>query len=141
VKRFFLLVFLILNSCTSINVKPVAAGVVITNVCVEINPKVIVADFLPVVRSGFDRHGIHTKIVSRPAPQECEYVLSYTAFKTWDLTLYLHHAELKLESKGKIIASAEYHLKGQGGLALTKFKSTKEKMTPVIDKLLINVNK
>jgi len=90
------------------------------------------------VRDGFDRHGIATKVVSKPAPKECEYVLTYTAFKTWDIATYLHHAELRLERGGRVIGSAEYHLVGKGGLSLAKWESTKTKMDPVIDELLAN---
>lgn len=131
-------------ACTSIEVRPVSAGLKITDVCIEQNPKVIVADFLPVVRDGFDRHGIATRLVNKPAPQECEYVLTYTAFKTWDLATYLHHAELRLYQRlnksEKLVGSANYHLIGGGGFSLLKWQSTKTKMEPVIDKLLANVN-
>lgn len=105
------------------------------------NPKVIVEDFLPVIRNGFNHHGIRTKVVAKPAPKECEYVLTYTAFKTWDMAMYLHHAELTLEKDGKIIGSAVYHLTGQGGLSPMKHQSTKTKMNPVIDELLANLKK
>ena len=130
---------LICVGCTSINVQPVGAGINIVDVCIEENSKVIVSDFLTVVRDGFDRHGIATKVVIRPAPPECEYVLTYTALKTWDFGTYLHHAELRIEKNGRLIGSAEYHLTGKGGLSLTKWQNTKTKMDPVIDQLLFNV--
>ena len=66
----------------------------------------------------------------------CEYILSYTASQTWDFTTYLAYAELRLENNNRKIASAEYRLRGGGGLALMKWQSTKTKMDPVIDKLL-----
>ncbi len=50
--------------------------------------------------------------------------------------MYLSHAELHLLRNGRQIASAEYHLNGKGGLALTKFKGMNSKMDPVIDQLL-----
>src|SRR2546421_5411552 len=104
--------------CASISVRPVSSELAIADVCIEENPKVVVDDFLSVVRDGFDRHGIATKVVTRPAPKECEYVLTYTALKNWDLGTYLHHAELRLERNGRIVGSAEYHLVGKGGLSL-----------------------
>jgi hypothetical protein len=128
-------------SCTSVTVRPVDSGLSITDVCIEENPKVIVHDFLSVVRDGFDRHGIVTKIVTRPAPIECEYILSYTALQNWDMDTYLHHAELRLERNGRIVGSAEYHLTGKGGLSLMKWQSTKTKMDPVIDELLANMKR
>ena len=141
-KKLLVIAFsLIFSGCTSISVRPIDSGLNITNVCIEENPKVIVGDFLTVVRNGFDRHGIDTKVVSKPAPKECEFVLTYTALKNWDLGTYMHHAELRLERSGRFIGSAEYHLSGKGGLSLTKWQSTKTKMDPVIDQLLSNVNK
>jgi hypothetical protein len=131
----------ILLGCTSIEVRPVTAGLNIGEVCIEENTAVIVDDFLPVVRDGFDRHGIATKVYPKPVPRECEYVLTYTAFKTWDMATYLHRAELRLERNGRMVGTATYHLRGKGGLSLTKWASTKEKMDPVIDEMLANVKK
>ena len=135
----FLLLFC--AGCTSINVQPVDSGLNITDVCIEENPKVIVGNFLTVVRNGFDRHGVNTKVVSKPAPKECEFILTYTAHKNWDIVMYLHYAELRLERNGRLIGSAEYDLIGKGGLDLTKWASTKSKMDPIIDQLLANINK
>jgi hypothetical protein len=135
------IILALITGCTSVNVRPVSSGLNITDVCIEENVIVIVEDFLSVVRDGFNRHGIATKVVARPAPKECEYVLTYTALKNWDLGTYLNHAELRLERGGSIIGSAEYHLAGKGGLSLMKWQSTKTKMDPVIDELLANVKR
>ena len=94
------------------------------------------SDFVDVLRDGFDRHGIATEVSSGDRIRQCEYVLRYTALQSWDISTYLSHAELRLESNGRQIASAEYHLKGKGGLSLTKWGDTKSKIDPVIDKLL-----
>jgi hypothetical protein len=130
-----LTVFLVIG-CTSIQVQPLDRSANLKHVCIQENPKVIVSDFVTVTRDGFDRHGISSEMFSGAIPDRCEYVLTYTALQTWDMTTYLHHAELRLESKGRKIAYAEYHLRGKGGLTLTKYASTKEKMDPVIDELL-----
>ena len=94
-----------------------------------------VNDFIPVLRDGFDRHGIATEVYSGQKPEKCEYILTYTALRSWDFSPYLSHAELRIEKDGRQIAYAEYHLKGKGGLSLTKWASTREKMDPVIDEL------
>ena len=87
-KVLAILTLAVVAGCTSVNVRPVSSELNITNVCIEENPKVIVGDFLSVLRDGFDRHGIATKVVNRPAPNECEYVLTYTALNNWDLGTY-----------------------------------------------------
>jgi hypothetical protein len=122
--------------CTSVSVQPVAASEGLRSVCIEQNPAVIVEDFLDVLRVGFMRHGIEVEVVGAPAPAECEFVLRYTALRSWDITAFVSHAELHLERAGRPIAHAIYHLRGKGGYALTKYQSTREKMNPVIDELL-----
>ena len=96
----------------------------------------IVGDFLSVVRNRIEYHGIDTEVYTNEIPQGCEYTMTYTALKSWDLGTYMHHAELRLEKNGKRIGYAEYHLNGKGGLSLMKWQGTKTKMDPVVDELL-----
>ena len=124
------------TGCTAVTVKPVDPSLAVNYVCIENNPRVIVSDFVDVLRDGFDRHGIATEVTSGGRLRQCAYVLKYTALQSWDMAKYLSHAELRIESNGRQIASAEYHLKGKGGLSLTKWGDTKTKMDPVIDELL-----
>ncbi|MEN8260627.1 MAG: Sbal_3080 family lipoprotein [Pseudomonadota bacterium] len=126
-----------LSGCTSVNVKPLDSSLAITKVCIEKNEKVIVPQFMDILRAGFDRHGLATEVFPSKPPVTCQVVLTYTALRSWDFTPYLSHAELWLrDSNGRQIAYAEYHLKGKGGFALNKWASTKSKMDPVIDELL-----
>lgn len=124
------------SGCTSIQVEPMKAGLNPQKICIENNPKVIVHDFLGVVRNRIEYHGIETEVFEKNAPKGCEFTMTYTALKTWDFGSYLHHAELRLEHNGRKVGYAEYHLNGKGGLSLTKWQSTKSKMDPVVDKLL-----
>ena len=136
VVSFSVVVFLV--GCTSVQVKPLDSSLAISKVCIEKNEKVIVPQFLEILKSGFDRHGISTEIFHGKAPDECEIVCTYTALRSWDFTPYLSHAELWLrDQNGKLIAYAEYHLKGGGGFALNKWASAKSKINPVIDELLV----
>lgn len=135
-RRTIFISALLLSACTSVIVRPVDSSLGIRHVCIQENPKVLVSDFIPVVRDGFDRHGIATEVYSGTKPEKCEYTLTYTALRSWDFAPYLSHAELRLEKDGRQIGYGEYHLKGKGGLSLTKWASTKEKMDPVLDGLL-----
>ena len=123
-------------ACTAVTVKPADPSLGINYVCIENNPRVIVSDFVTVLRDGFDRHGIATELTSGARLRQCEFVLKYTALQSWDMAKYLSHAELRLESNGQQIAYAEYHLKGKGGFSLTKWGDTKTKIDPVVDELL-----
>lgn len=136
-KKILTALFLALvASCTSIKVQEVDPSLQVSHVCIQDNPKVIVSEYIPVVRKGFERHGITTEIYKVEKPNYCEYHLTYTALKAWDLGMYMHHAELQLYKGSKPIAYAEYHLNGKGGLDLTKWGSVDSKMDPVINKLL-----
>ena len=135
-RHIILILALITAGCTSVKVQSVDSSVPILHVCIRHNSAVEVTDFVPVLQQGFERHGIGTEVYYGDRPERCEYVLSYTALRSWDLKPYLSHAELKLERGGQEIASAEYHLRGKGGFSLAKFAGTKKKMDPVIDELL-----
>lgn len=136
-KLFIVAILLTLTSCTSIRVQSLNPDVhKIHHVCIEENPSVIVQGFPNVIQKGFERHGITTELYSGIMPQYCECKLNYSANQTWDMAVYLTHAELSLYMDNERIAYAEYHLNGQGGLALNKWGSVESKMNPVIDELL-----
>ena len=135
-KVFICVGFLLLTGCTSVKIEQLDPTMQVSHVCIKDNPKVIVHDFLPVVQKGFKRHGITTEVYKSNIPNYCEYNLTYTALKTWDMAMYMHHAELWLYRDKENIAYAEYHLNGKGGLALNKWASVDSKMDPVINQLL-----
>ena len=127
---------LLVGACTSVKVQSVDASIPLLHVCIQRNYRVEVSDFLPVLLQGFERHGIGTEVYNGDRPRRCEYVLTYTALRSWDMKPYLSHAELHLLRAGQEVASAEYHLRAKGGFALTKWAGTQSKMDPVIDELL-----
>jgi hypothetical protein len=137
-RKASLLVALFLAGCTSVQVQPLSPTLQVKHVCIQENPKVKIDDFVPVVRDGFDRHGISTEVVlyGRDVPERCTFILTYAAVRAWDFAEYMHYAELRLESKGRRVAYAEYRLVGKGGLSMMKWQSTRTKMDPVIDELL-----
>jgi hypothetical protein len=126
----------VLSACTSITVQPVSAAEDIREICIENNPRVQVRDFVSVLQNRLAYYNIQSQVVENKSAQGCVYSMTYTALRSWDVTTYLSHAELYLWKEGRQIAQAEYHLRGGGGLALTKFASTQTKMEPVIDQLL-----
>ena len=130
-----------ITGCTAVDVKPVDTSHSLDRVCIEDNPKVIVADFVSTVEDVFHAHGITTEIYTADMPDSCKFKLTYTALRSWDLAPYLSHAELRLFKVRELknqerIGYAEYHLVGGGGFALNKWASVKSKMTPVVNQLL-----
>lgn len=136
----YLFIFLALVSaygCTNVKVQSVNTALEIKNTCIEDGQQTCFdGEMVGVIRDGFERHGITTQIYTGNLPSTCEYHLSYMCERTWDMAMYMHHAELRLYREQVKIGYAEYHLINKGGLSLMKYQSTKTKMDPVIDELL-----
>lgn len=138
IRLFFIFFALVsVSGCTAITVRPVDTALEIKHVCIEDGQQLCFdGQMMGVIRDGFERHGITTQVYTGNLPPECEYHLSFMCERTWDIATYMHHAELRLYRAKAQVGYAEYHLNGKGGLALTKWGSTKEKMGPIIDELL-----
>jgi hypothetical protein len=136
--RFAILAALLLvQACTTIRVDPaLPASPPIEHVCIENNPKVVVKDFVPILQEAFESHRISTEVYTSAIPDNCQFIVTYTALQSWDIVRYLAHAEVRVLRSGILVAYGEFHLVGGGGYALTKYKSTREKMDSVMDKLL-----
>ena len=132
-----LLALIALSGCTSVEVSSLADHHNPELICLQMNPRVIVGGFEEVIEKRLQFHGINTRRYDGyREPRECQYTLSYTAHKTWDVAAYLHRAELYLSHKGTPIATAVYRLRGKGGFSLMKWASVESKMNPVVDELL-----
>lgn len=130
-------VLLSFAACTTVNVRPVDAKAnPIQLVCIQENPAVLVSDFVSVVEAGFQRHGIQTLVFKDKAPDQCEYRVTYTATRRWDLAPFMNYAELRLQKGDETLSLATY--RHSGGFALNKWASTESKMDPVLDELLAN---
>ncbi|WP_066015083.1 Sbal_3080 family lipoprotein [Endozoicomonas atrinae] len=134
--------FMVLAGCTSVKVQPVSSSENIDTICIENNPKVVREDFLPAVRSEIQKYGINTVLYdSATMPASCNYRMTYTALQSWDFKPFLSHAELHLYKGYAKIGEGIFHLKGKGGLDLSKFDSTQDKMAPVIQQMFGSLGK
>lgn len=154
------IVGLLTSGCTSVTVKPIDASYNVKSICIRENPKVTVKDFVPVIADGLRRHNIESKFIATtldkhrlqgenigkpdqyymeltPVPDTCDFNLTYTARRSWDLGTYLSTADISISDKKSVIANANYHLIGKGGLSLFKWQGVKTKIDPVMDELLI----
>lgn len=123
-----------LSGCTSIQVEPLAVRP--TNICIEQNPKVQVSDFVSVMQRGLSDRGITSQVYSQ-VPENCEYRLTYVAYRSWDFVPYLSSADLEIwDQQHRRVGAAHYHLRGKGGMSMAKWQGTQTKMAPVMDKLL-----
>lgn len=133
--------FLILTGCTSVDVRPIPASAKLDKVCIQFNSEVLVDDFVPVVQEGFFDHGITSVVFHSERPAGCEFTMSYTVNRAWDLAPYLVDARMTVNKDDTFIGSGHYHLNGNGGLDLGKFAGTHSKIRPVMDELLQNYPK
>jgi len=125
-----------LVGCTSVRVTPLAKTEAINRICIQKNDAVKVSDLLPVVQQRLTYNHIQSVVFSGNRPDNCPYIMNYTARRTWDVVPYLSSAEFTINRDGVMIASAEFHLRAGGGLSLMKWRGTDYKINPVIDRLV-----
>lgn len=134
---------LVLTGCTSIQVNN-ATGFnanTIKQVCVVDNPKVIIKDFNQIIERSFARHNISARTFKDSDDlSSCQTTLNYTALRSWDFAPYMVSAQFNLLQNGRQVSEASFRLKGNGGLALNKWRSTETKVNELVDQL-INPNK
>jgi hypothetical protein len=122
------------SSCTAIEVDPLPAGV--SAVAIVRNDKVLVDDFVPVMRAALEGRGIQTRLVADELAGDAGVIATYTARRSWDLAPYLSTADIWFRRDGEQIARLHYHLVGKGGLSMAKWDSTESKLTPAYEELL-----
>lgn len=125
-----------LVGCTSVKVSPLPKTELIDRICIQRNDAVKVTDLLPVVQQRLQYHKISSEIFSGEKPDNCRYVMNYTAFRNWDVVPYLTSADFTINREGVMVASANYHLRMGGGFSLMKWRGTEYKINPVIDSLV-----
>lgn len=127
---------LVATGCTAITIKPVERSKSnIQSICIEENPAVNKDGFLPMLENSLKEHKISSQRYVGTAPSLCDYTLHYVAHWAWDLAVYMRDAEISVRQGPNTIGKGIYHLRGGGGLALSKFASAESKVVPVMDKL------
>ncbi|MFW1942916.1 Sbal_3080 family lipoprotein [Acinetobacter guillouiae] len=125
--------------CTSIQVNN-ATGFnpdSIRQVCIIDNPKVIIKDFNQIVERSFARYDIQAKTYKDSDNLSlCQTTLNYTALRSWDFAPYMVSAQFNLLQNGRQVSEASFKLKGNGGMALNKWRSTETKINELVDQLL-----
>ena len=128
----------LLAGCTSAEVRSADAGPhSIDHVCIKENPRVKVADFVYIMEDIFSEHGISSEVFDGTPPNNCEYVVTYTTRRSWDVVPYLSYAEVKIRKDRRTVASAKYqHNGGSMSLSPMRWAGARDKMQPVIDEML-----
>jgi hypothetical protein len=130
-----------LCGCNTYNVKSLPYDPALKDVVVVHNPKVIVKDFVDVMTDELNAR----KIKVRNAPQDYvgmpnEYIVHYDARQSWDFSLYLSDASIRIIKDGMTVGKGIYHHTG-GSASLdifTKWRGTEWKMKDLYEDLLKN---
>ena len=135
------LILVLLCGCNTYSVKSLPYDPELKDVVVVNNPKVIVKDFVDVMTDEFNAR----KIKVRNAPPDYvgkanEYVVHYDARQSWDLSLYLSDASVRIIKDGMTVGRGKYHhMGGSASLDLfTKWRGTEWKMKDLYEDLFRN---
>lgn len=92
--------------------------------------------FLIEFKSALSVKLIPFKVVSgRAIPSSCEWTATYTARWSWDFTIYMSYAEIKIFHNGNLDGEAIYD-STHGGLTFGKFIDAEPKIRELVNKLL-----
>ena len=109
----------------------------VKQICIINNPKVTIDGFNQSIVRSFARYNINARIYPENSkPALCETIMNYTALRTWDVVTYMSYAKFTLLKDGRIASEAEFRLRGKGGLALNKWRSTDTKIDELVDQLV-----
>jgi hypothetical protein len=113
-------------------IHPLSAGRAVQTVCIEINPSVQFAEFLPAVIDGFTRHGLKSQVYSGDQPKNCAYTVRYSATRGWDVAFFLATASVAMFQGKEFVAGFGYVFDGP----FSKFGSVQSKIAPRMDAML-----
>lgn len=135
-KKLSILVFLALTSaCTIIqNVEP-AEIVKGEELCIIENPDVR-EGFLKELKLALSKKGVEHRVVSQETvPESCEWTARYLAKWSWDLSLYMSYAEIKIYHNGNLDGHAIYDSTG-GSASSKKFIDAEPKIRELVNELM-----
>lgn len=134
--KISMLVAVMLISACSItqNIEPaeITKG---SELCIIENPAVR-PGFLKEYRSVLTNKAIPHKVISETnVPDSCEWTSTYIARWTWDLSLYMSYAEIKVFHNGSLDGVAKYD-STSGGANMNKFIDAEPKIRELVNQLM-----
>ena len=88
--------------------------------CIIENPKVrdgFLQEFRRVLAA---RQINHLVVPELNVPESCQWTVTYTARWSWDMTIYMSYAEIKVYEEGQLSGEALYDAR-RGGVNMSKF--------------------
>jgi len=106
-----------------------------SELCIIENPDVR-EGFLKEYQSVLTSKSIPHKLVSENSvPRSCEWTSTYVARWTWDLSLYMSYAEIKVFHNGSLDGEAKYD-STKGGANMSKFIDAEPKIRELVNELM-----
>ncbi len=132
--RGLVVIALALAGCTVRHASPLAQRP--DRLCIKRNPAVIIEDFLPTLQIVLRERGVQSAVYDGDAaPATCEYVLTYTARRSWDIVSFLKLIELTVTQRdGTMVGHALW--RHRGGFGFNKWAGSRGKIERAVDDLL-----
>ncbi len=92
--------------------------------------------FLKEFRSSLSSKGIPHRVVSETSvPESCEWTSTYVARWSWDMSLYMSYAEIKVFHNGSLDGEAVYD-STSGSANMSKFIDAEPKIRELVNELM-----
>lgn len=91
--------------------------------------------FLEELTKVLDEKNVNYRVVDKQTALECEWTMTYLGRWTWDLSLYMSYAEIKVFHNGQLDGEAVYD-STQGGFNLNKFIDAEPKIRELVEELM-----
>jgi len=92
--------------------------------------------FLPELEKVLHEKGIRYVVTDRQyANQNCQWTVTYVARWSWDLTIYMSYAEIKVFKNGMLDGEAIYD-STRGGANMSKFINAEPKIRELVEQLM-----
>lgn len=129
---------LFLNAC-SIKQQVEPADIQSQNIVCIIEDQRVRESFLPALTKILDEKNVQYKIIP-PLPHStltsCDWTSTYTARWSWDFTIYMSYAEIKVYHNGVLDGEAIYDSRW-GGFRLDKWVDAEDKIRDMVDELIL----
>ena len=140
-KSIILLLLLVTSGCSiSQSVKPVDSSVNIQKIYVENNEAVLMKETVNEIVSQVQGLGFESESYSGQRPIDATHYITYTGNWRWDVSMYLYYFEAQLYENDNMIGEVKYDAKN-GGASFNKFGRTADKIRPLLNELLSQVQR
>jgi hypothetical protein len=120
----------LLCGCSSYQITAIGNPKGIKAVTIVEDRSQVYGGLVPLIENEFKGRGIAVKTVAGPyKAQPGEYVVDYTAQRSWDFTSYLKSATVRVNCDGRLVGGGSYEVSSWA--FASKWRSDRTKLLPV----------